>query len=241
MDDGKPVNERGEYISEEAGNVVEEVEEILDPGDPAALDAFVVEEIKKRCGRSIVRSGKLIELHKYLSAETVWLTAPCSTRFHNAFAGGLILHSLKVLELMFEHHHLLHKARCPIDPVQLTLVGLFHDIGKVGAPGEAYYEGNVGKKGKVLKTAYKVNHKTLSAIPVPMRSVILASKFIDLSEDESHAIFYHDGLYSYSYRDTQSYERPLTLFLHMMDNWSAKFCEPEETEDDTQGDTSKSS
>jgi 23S rRNA maturation-related 3'-5' exoribonuclease YhaM len=54
---------------------------------------------------------------------------------------------------------------------------------------------------------------------------MIASKFIELTEEEEFAILYHNGMYVSSGRDIQGKERPLQQLLHFSDMWCSRFVE----------------
>ena len=58
-----------------------------------------------------------------------------------------------------------------------------------------------------------------------MRSVAIASMFIDLTEEEQFAILYHNGLYGDFKYEIQGNETPLYLILHFADMWAARIIE----------------
>lgn len=69
----------------------------------------------------------LDKLFNYLENETEWLTAYCSTRFHNSYEGGLLDHSISVANYMLKFV----RAFAPeIDEGEAVLVALLHDCGK---------------------------------------------------------------------------------------------------------------
>ena len=80
-----------------------------------------------------VENAKLVSI---ISAILTWLregdfyTGPASTRFHESFHGGLLLHSLKVYNKMTELHQL--KSFNKVDLGSATLVTLTHDWCKIG-------------------------------------------------------------------------------------------------------------
>jgi len=64
-----------------------------------------------------------------LHSETTWLTSPASTKYHLNKEGGLLEHSVGVAETLLQ----LRAALAPeISEESCVIVGLFHDIGKVG-------------------------------------------------------------------------------------------------------------
>ena len=71
-----------------------------------------------------------------LHSETTWLTSPASTRYHLNVKGGLLLHSVGVAETLLRIKDTLAPD---ISDESCVIVGLFHDLGKVGMPGKPYY------------------------------------------------------------------------------------------------------
>lgn len=68
-----------------------------------------------------------------------FMTAPASTRraYHNAFPCGLVAHSLNVAVNTVKIANALAPGRWSVN--RLMFVGLFHDFGKAGTPGNPYY------------------------------------------------------------------------------------------------------
>ena len=71
-----------------------------------------------------------------LETKTSWLTAPASTRFHLNRPSGLLEHSVGVAENLIKFRDFLAP---PINDETCVIVGLFHDVGKVGMPGQPLY------------------------------------------------------------------------------------------------------
>lgn len=69
----------------------------------------------------------LRKLFDYLENETEWLTAYCSTRFHNSYEGGLIDHSINVSNAILKIKRALYPN---LSEPELVLIGLLHDCGK---------------------------------------------------------------------------------------------------------------
>jgi 23S rRNA maturation-related 3'-5' exoribonuclease YhaM len=73
---------------------------------------------------------------RWLEKETTWLTSPASTRFHLAEEQGLLKHSVGVTETLLR----LRKSLVPeTSEESCVIVGLFHDVGKLGMPGKPLY------------------------------------------------------------------------------------------------------
>lgn len=154
--------------------------------------------------------------------ENGFYNAPCSGKYHLAKSGGLAEHSLNVLriatslvcELMVE------RGTKPLPPgfgESVVICALLHDLGKTGQYGKPnYIEDEEGGKFK--------GNKDLLYVPHEIRSVAIASKFIELTEEEQFAILYHNGLYG-ELKSIKSNETPLYMILHFADMWASRVVE----------------
>jgi 23S rRNA maturation-related 3'-5' exoribonuclease YhaM len=79
------------------------------------------------------QAQKLLDV---LHNETTWLTSPASTKYHLNIEGGLLQHSIGVAETLLRIKNTLAPY---ISDESCIIVGLFHDVGKVGMPGKPYY------------------------------------------------------------------------------------------------------
>ncbi len=105
-----------------------------------------------------------------------------------------------------------------------VVVSFIHDLGKVGMPGKPQYLKNEPsekqkKYGYMPKYPYRFN-TDLVYLSVPIRSIYLAARYIDLTDEEVQAIAYHDGQYVEDNRSVATREELLTLLLHYADSWS---------------------
>lgn len=157
--------------------------------------------------------------------------APCSSKFHLAKPGGLAEHSLNVCRTacaMVESFYL--KQGKPFTQEFLDSVvisALLHDLGKAG---------QFGKPGYIIEkiltdetpSPYPIpvyaTNKELLYVPHEVRSIAIASKFIDLTEEEQFAILYHNGLYG-ELEGFKGKEIPLYLIIHFADMWAARVIE----------------
>ncbi len=166
-----------------------------------------------------------------LETQTTWLTCPASTRFHLNREKGLIEHSVAVAENLLKIRDCLAPV---ISDESCVIVGLFHDVGKVGMPGKPLYLKNenlweVQNRG----LAYKINPE-LTYMNQATRSLYLVSKYIPLSDTEAQAILCHDGQYILENSSVWHEETPLTLLVHWADYWTAHiFEEGRKIENDT--------
>ncbi len=167
------------------------------------------------------RKEQFDKLIRFMENDTTWLTSPASTKYHLCKEGGLLEHSVNVAETMLK----IRKALAPeISEESCIIVSLLHDLGKVGMPGRPQYLINEPtekqqKDGFKPDAPYKFN-KELTYLSVPVRSLFLASRYIDLTEKEVQAIVYHDGQYVEDNRSVATHEEPLTLLLQYADSWS---------------------
>ena len=165
-----------------------------------------------------VQFDKVID---FIENETSWLNSPASTKYHLCREGGLLEHSVNVAETMLK----IRAAIAPdISKESCVIVALFHDLGKVGMPGNPQYLVNEPSE-KQQKYGYKPDspyrfNKDLTYLSVPVRSLFLTSKHIDLTEQEVQAIIYHDGQYVDDNRSVATHEELLTLLLQYADSWS---------------------
>jgi len=158
----------------------------------------------------------------FLETQTTWLNSPASTRFHLAEEKGLLKHSVGVAETLLKFREFLAPS---INEESCVIVGLFHDIGKLGVPGKPYYLPN--DDAWVVKNrgiCYKTNPAVV-AMGLAVRSLYLISQYISLSETEAQAITYHDGQYIDDNKIIAHKEEPLTLLLHWADYWTAHIYE----------------
>ena len=111
--------------------------------------------------------------------------------YHNAFPGGLVDHSLRVLGNALTYSSAMG-WKLPKD--SLIIASLFHDLGKVGNHEKDYYvmqtdQWRVDKLGE----EYTYN-KDMQYMSVPDRSIFLCQHFgFKLTQDEHLAIKLNDG------------------------------------------------
>ena len=160
--------------------------------------------------------------------ENGFYDAPCSSKYHLAQPGGLAKHSLnvftnavKMAETLFEKL----EDQITFETIEsLTICALLHDLGKAGQFGKPCYIENSGDD--PAYSPYKTNNDLLY-IPHEIRSIVIASKFIDLTEQEQFAILYHNGLDG-ELTGFKGKEDPLLLILHHADMWAARVTEKED-------------
>jgi len=101
--------------------------------------------------------------------------------------------------------------------LQFLLVGLLHDVGKIGMPRKPLYIKNDNEwEIKNRNITYKTN-TDITYMGLAERNLYLVSKYIPLSDAEAQAILYHDGQYIEENRSVMHKEEPLTLLAHWAD------------------------
>lgn len=148
-----------------------------------------------------------------------FFTAPASTRFHEAYEGGLLEHSLKVYDAFMV---LFSKDNDPI--VSVILITLLHDLCKAGFYKKEFR--NVkDEKGQWTKVpTYVVDDQF--PLGHGEKSVYLIERFIRLKPEEAVAIRWHmggfdDAVKGGSYALSAAYDKyPLAVKLHLADMYA---------------------
>ena len=146
-------------------------------------------EIYKAC---ITREGadKLLE---YIESKTDFFTAPASMRFHGAYEGGLLEHSLNVYECLCDfakRPRFREKYGFVYSEESLAIAALLHDLCKTN-----FYKTemrNVKKNGQWESVPYYTIEDNLP-YGHGEKSVYIISGFMKLTRDEAFAIRYHMG------------------------------------------------
>lgn len=160
-----------------------------------------------------------------------FFTAPCSGGNHLACPGGLAEHTVNVMELA-EKIGVTFLGGAGYNEIQDSVIisAALHDLGKMGQFGKAEYIDNILASGKQSGAKpYKRNSELIN-VPHEIRSVAIASMFIDLTEEEQHAILYHNGLYGPLKYEIQGNETPLYMIIHFADMWASRVTETKKGE-----------
>lgn len=137
------------------------------------------------------RSGPGLAMLDALDMRLALCPASAKADYHNAFPGGLVEHSLRVLSNAVKYAAAFD-WKVPKD--SLIIAACLHDIGKVGDHENDYYvkqtdDWRVNKLGEV----YTYN-KEMQYMTVPQRSIFLCQHFgLKLTQDEALAITLNDG------------------------------------------------
>lgn len=161
-----------------------------------------------------------------------FFSAPASGGNHSNQVGGLAEHSLNVLHMAEKMSVALYGGKNISEELRNSIViaTLLHDLGKVGDYDKQMYVPNILKSGKQSEAKPWMRNKQLSNVPHAVRSIKLATLFIDLTEDEEWAILAHDGLYDFMKYEIMGHETELYMLVHFADLWSSKVLEKSESE-----------
>ncbi|MGI6181406.1 MAG: hydrolase [Agathobaculum sp.] len=148
---------------------------------------------------------------------TDFFTAPASTRFHAAYEGGLLDHSLNVYNVLISKHYDPEKD----DLESFTLVSLLHDLCKAG-----FYAIEMRNRKNERGEWERVPFYTIDdRFPYGHgeKSVFLIERFLRLKNEEAVAIRWHmggfdDAAKAGSFAIAHAYEKyPLAVKLHLAD------------------------
>ncbi len=188
-------------------------------------------EFTRIATENIHRTG-LTDLMAWLE-RTDFYSAPASTRYHGAFEGGLVMHSLNVyhqLKNLCQWYCSDEIANGSITLESIAIVSLFHDICKVGFyKTEKRWRKDENDKWEQYDT-WKYDEDYAFG-GHGSKSVYLVMNFMKLTPDEAAAINCHMGQF-----DATQYSNPSAVFsrnklawlLHVADEAATYIDEKEE-------------
>lgn len=143
---------------------------------------------------NITREGadKLLD---FLENKSDFFTAPASTRFHNAFEGGLLRHSLNVYDCLCSYMdtpRVKEGYKLTASAETLAIVALLHDVCKVNFYKVSTRNAKNDKTGQWEKVPYYEINDTLP-YGHGEKSVYMVSGFMRLTREEAMAIRWHMG------------------------------------------------
>lgn len=146
---------------------------------------------------TITREGadKLLD---YLDSRTCdFFTAPASARFHSAYEGGLLRHSLNVYDCLrqyLDRERVKETYGLVPEEESVAIVSLLHDICKVNTykPGTR----NVKDENGVWRQVPTYEYDDKLPYGHGEKSVYIISGFLRLTREEAFAIRYHMGFSS---------------------------------------------
>lgn len=166
------------------------------------------------------RTAPALEMVNALGERLALCPASGKRDYHNAFPGGLVDHSLRVLGNAMR---LAGAFGWKLPKDSLIIACLFHDLGKVGDHENDYYvqqtdQWRVDKLGE----EYTYN-KDIRYMTVPDRGIFLCQHFgLLLKQDELLAIRLNDGQYADENAAYKLKEPMLADVVHMADLISTK-------------------
>lgn len=182
-----------------------------------------IKTFKQLVTTHIQRDG-VDNLLEWVTNETDFLTAPASTRYHGSYEGGLLEHSLNVFnQLVWEMNHVVGEGWTDLYSMEtVAIVALFHDLCKI----DRYVLGQKWRKDENGEwesyDAYEYNQQK-PEMGHGAQSVYYLQKFIQLTEMEAQAIYWHMGAYDISPYSTlaacsETFKwNPLAFLLHRAD------------------------
>jgi HD superfamily phosphohydrolase YqeK len=183
-------------------------------------------QLKEKFNKAVERINRegVNDLVQWLET-TDFFTAPASMNFHGNYDGGLLDHSIHVLEFALTNLNWAMKYKPEFENFKESVIicSLFHDVCKVNQ----YHWGEekwVKKDGKWC--SYK-GYSFKDELPMPHgpKSVYYISKYMELTTPEILAISYHmgatepnsliPGINKYAY--DAAFEHPLVKLIHVAD------------------------
>lgn len=142
----------------------------------------------------IHREGSDKMLEYLLSKSSDFFTAPASTRFHGAYEGGLVEHSLNVYECLRDYlarERVRSIYRLEYDEESIAIVALLHDLCKINC----YKAGtrNVKDENGIWKSVPTYEYDDRLPYGHGEKSVYIITGFMKLTREEAFAIRYHMG------------------------------------------------
>lgn len=168
--------------------------------------------------RSVDRPG-IDEMIRYIEMKTDFFVAPASTKYHGAYEGGLLEHSLDVYDHLIKLCELYQKEQVSHESIVLT--ALLHDMCKTN-----FYKVELRNKKNEKGVWEQIPfYKIEDQIPLGHgeKSVIIIQQHMQLTMEEALAIRWHMGSFSGNdYTTSQALSKAmenydLVTLLHMAD------------------------
>ena len=189
------------------------------------------EDFIKIYKENITREGsdKLLEFLE----KSDFFTAPASTRYHGAYEGGLLRHSLNVYECLVEYlarERVQQKYGLNVSAESAAIAALLHDICKVNFYTVSMRNAKNEQTGQWEKVPYYTINDTLP-YGHGEKSVYMISGFMRLTREEAMAIRWHMGFSGIEDKNTigKALEMyPLAFALSVADMEASYFLEGSE-------------
>ncbi len=180
------------------------------------------------------------KLMSYIQSSDFY-TAPASTKFHLSCEGGLLQHSLNVLDalrglLVFNpitglyEYQVAGKVAAEFPAESVTIAALLHDVCKTHFYATAMRNVKNEKTNRWEKQPYYTIDDKMPLGHGP-KSAMIVKQYIELTTPEMYAIWWHMGFNGNFENDTAagaSYEKyPLALALYTADMMASRLMEAE--------------
>ena len=152
------------------------------------------EEFIKIYTDNIKREGADKLLNYLLSDSCDFFTAPASTRFHSAYAGGLLDHSVNVYHCLkdyLERPRVKEQYKLSASDETIAIVSLLHDLCKINCYKPSTR--NVKDEHGVWHTVPTFSFDDEMPYGHGEKSVYIISGYMRLTREEAFAIRYHMG------------------------------------------------
>ena len=169
------------------------------------VKASNVDELYNQLKAAVVkRKTEFDHFIDFLENRTNWLTAPAELEGPLACEKGLLIRSVAVTKQLLRIKDTIMPQ---LDEESAIIIGLFHDVGKVGIEGKPYFivkehigssttsalglsfSTRISTPESAPKNSYSINPK-LVHMDIGVRSLYLVSQYMLLSDDEAQAISY---------------------------------------------------
>jgi len=180
---------------------------------------------------NITRPGSDKLLTYLLSDSSDFFTAPCSTRFHGSYEGGLVEHSVNVYNCLKDYLDRsrvtdLYNISCNDETI--AIASLLHDLCKINFY-TVDFKNAKNSRGEWEKVPY---YSIDDQLPYGHgeKSVYIISGFMRLSREEAFAIRYHMGFSGTEEKNSigKAFEKfPLALALSIADMEATFYMENE--------------
>lgn len=140
------------------------------------------------------------------------LECPASSKYHGAYPGGLIDHTIEVAKIAVRLNILSEKC----SNERIVFCAIVHDLGKLGDSEQFLYMINPDESKR--ETEPYVINKQLVDMPHELRTLYWLDRHFRISLDpvEYQAIFFHAGMYNPAFKAVRRVD-PLTHILHQAD------------------------
>ncbi len=144
--------------------------------------------------KNITRDGSDKFLEYLLSKTSDFFTAPASAKFHGAYEGGLVEHSINVYECLVDYllrERVKTTYKISASNESVAIVSLLHDVCKINC----YKPGTRNVKDENGKWQTVATYEFFDDLPYGHgeKSVYIINGFMKLTREEAFAIRYHMG------------------------------------------------